>query len=225
MKMRIAIPVFLFFSALIATPAHAETIYESNYSNYKKSYYSDITDIVNSDFITRVGGNFTYLHYTISEQLHGVSQKTSLNYVAAGGNIALYYCKYGSCIGLDQTVASLYTPSNSDGHFFGETHVSYLYRLPFANRVLFEFGLGIGLTYASNSSEPDKRVFVGNGVALSSKAYFNLTYFFTRDIGMGINVSPSVLYEFGIDNEPSSGSNDPPVFYGVDAGIHFMLKY
>ena len=46
-----------------------------------------------------------------------------------------------------------------------------------------------------------------------------------RDIGMGINASPSVLYEFGIDNEPSSGSNDPPVFYGVDAGIHFMLKY
>lgn len=42
---------------------------------------------------------------------------------------------------------------------------------------------------------------------------------------MGINASPSVLYEFGIDNEPSSGSNDPPVFYGVDAGIHFMLKY
>ena len=218
MKSRITISFFLIFLLLVAASAHAEDIFEPDYATYNTSLYSETTDIVNSDIVVRVGGNFnSILSYPVSEVY---DQK--FNYIGAGGNISLYYCSSAVCGIIDQNLATIYTYKGSGNHFLGATHAGFIYRFLRGNRFLLEWGIGTGAVYASNSEDIEKKVFKGAyGVAVSLKLYLNSTIFINSDFGIGLSIAPSALYELGRTDVTDANS----IFYSFDAGIHLMYKY
>ena len=220
MKSIIATSLCLLFSVFLAASAHAEDIYEANYETYPSHLYSDVTDIINSDLVVRVGGIFTHYSYTVAKS---DTDKKTLHYNGAGGNIALYYCKDLSCGVIDQNLSTVYTYKGSNNHFIGSTHIGYLIRYLLADIILLQGSIGAGLAYASNSDDIEKKVFIGNGVALSFKLSILATFFFTRDIGAGFHIAPSMLYEFGVNNNVNYENKN--IFFGFDAGIHLILKY
>ncbi len=219
----ITMSLCLLFSVFLVKSVHAEDIYETDYGTYASNLYSDVTDIINSDFIIRTSGSFRYLRYPVSRTtVDGDSQEKSFNYLGAGADIALFYCKNSSCFGIDQTLSTIYTYKNSGNHFIGSSHIEYLYRQLLASRLLLQYGGGIGLNYASNSNKTEEKVFLGNGLALSLKFLIIATFFFTHDIGAGLNIAPTMLFELGVKDDEK---NSKHLLYGVDVGIHFMFKY
>ena len=219
----ITMSLCLLFSVFLVKSVHAEEIYAADYGTYDSSLYSDDTDIINSDFIIRTSGSFRYLRYPVSRTtVDGGSQEKSFNYLGAGADIALYYCRNSFCVGIDQTLSTIYTYKNSGNHFIGSSHIELLYRQLWASRLLLQYGGGFGLNYASNSNKIEEKVFLGNGLALSFKALIIATFFFTHDIGAGLNIAPTMLLELGVKDDEN---NSKHLLYGVDVGIHFMFKY
>ena len=221
MKARITTLFFLVFSLWIATSAYAEDIYEPAYSSYDTNLYSDTTDIINSDIGVRVGGSFNYIYYPVSKQFGNEIKEKSLHYSGGGADITLTYCRNSHCGFIDQDLSAIYTYKGSKAHFLGSTHIGYQFRLLVGNMLLIQAGAGLGLTYASNSDDIEKKVFAGNGIAISAKLYIVPTIFFTRDIGVGIHLAPFYSVELGVENN----SSNTPQILGLDAGIHLMLKY
>ena len=62
----ITMSLCLLFSVFLVKSVHAEDIYETDYGTYASNLYSDVTDIINSDFIIRTSGSFRYLRYPVS---------------------------------------------------------------------------------------------------------------------------------------------------------------
>ena len=203
-------------STSTSSGAYAQT------SNTNSSY----TDVAlgDSNFVIRVGGGFTYLYYGSIGTANG-SKHRAFHYPGANGNLAFNYCMNSHCIGVDQILATVYTYKGSGNHFLGSTHINYINRHLLADSFMLEFGAGAGLTYASNSNYKEKRVFVGNGLAISFKLYCIFTYFITRNIGIGVNVAPLGLIELGLNNPEGSSIKHLPGSVGLDAGLHVMLKY
>ena len=239
MKSYITTTFFLIFLLLVAIPAHAEDIYEPDYADYNKDRYSETTDIVNSDFVVRMGGTFKYLIYSFSKQFEDdpEPQNSNISYMAPGGNISLYYCKNIGCFGIDQDLATVYTYKGSGNHFYGATHIAAYVRFLRANRLLLEPGIALGVAYASNSNNIEEKVFRGCGIAFSAKIpSFSLTIFINRFFGIGLYAALDLLYDIGVktnNDGEANGNNDAtknkksdiPLLFGFDAGIHLMIKY